>query len=105
MQSMQRYGVATNYIQLLDNNLNKRATIYIDGRPKSSENIARFINSTRPGTIHKITKCIFEGHEGNHVFICATKSLVADEELLIDYNLNRIDVRLAIMGVTILYNI
>ena len=75
--------------------------MYIDGKPKASRNITGFINSTRPGTTHKLPNCIFEGREGN----CVTKSLVASEELLIYYNLNRIDVRLAIMGVIILYNI
>jgi hypothetical protein len=45
-QSMRRYGVAGNYIQLLDNNQNKGATMYIDGRPKATGNIAGFINST-----------------------------------------------------------
>ena len=44
--SLQRYVVATNYLQLLDNNRNKGATMYIDGRPKASVNIVRFINST-----------------------------------------------------------
>ena len=45
-QSMRRYRVAANYIQLLDNNQNKGATMYIDGRPKATRNIAGFINST-----------------------------------------------------------
>ena len=45
-QSMRRYGVAANYIQLLDNNQNKWETMYIDGRPKATGNIAGFINST-----------------------------------------------------------
>ena len=79
---MQRYGVAVYYIQLPDTNLNKVATMYIDGRPKSFENIVEFINSTRLGTTHKLPNCIFEGHEGNHVFVCTTKSLVAGEELI-----------------------
>ena len=79
--------------------------MYIDGRPKDSKNFTWFINSTWPGTTHKIPICIFEGHEINHVFVYATKSLVAGEELLIDYNLNRIDVGISIMGVIILYNI
>ena len=85
--------------------MNKGATMDIDGRPKYSKNIARFINSTRPRTTHKLPNFIFEGSEGNHVFVCATKSLVVGEELLIDYNLNRIDAGIAIMGVIILYNI
>jgi hypothetical protein len=45
-QSMRRYRAAANYIQLLDNNQNKGATMYIDGRPKATRNIAGFINST-----------------------------------------------------------
>ena len=39
----------------------------------------------------KKTNCIFEGCEENHIFLCATKTIVPGEELLIDYNLNRID--------------
>jgi hypothetical protein len=49
-------------------------------------------------TKNKRPNCVFEGCEGNHVFICAIKSIVAGEELLIDYNLNRIDTDVAIMG-------
>ena len=97
--------MVANYFQLLDNNLNKGATVYIDGRPKASKNITGFINSTQPRTTHKLPNFIFEGHEANRVFVCATKSLVAGEELLINYNLNQIDVRLSIVGVIILYNI
>jgi hypothetical protein len=33
-------------MQLKDNDQNKGETIYIDGRPKAVETIARFINST-----------------------------------------------------------
>ena len=65
--------------------------IYIDGRPKATGNIVGFINSTRPGSTIKQPNCIFEAREGNRVFICAIKSIHAGEELLIDYNLNRID--------------
>ena len=46
MQSMQRYALATNYIQLINKDKNKGVTIYIDGRPKASNNIAGFINNT-----------------------------------------------------------
>jgi hypothetical protein len=88
---MQRYGVAANYIQLLDNNQNKGATMYIDGRPKSIGNIAGFINSTRPVATTKKPNCIFEACERNRIFVCATKTIVLGEELLIDYNLNQID--------------
>jgi hypothetical protein len=38
--------VAANYIQLKDNDQNKGASMYIDGRPKETGNIAGFINST-----------------------------------------------------------
>ena len=78
--------------------MNKGASIYIDGRPKAFENIAGFIHSTQLGTTHKLPNCIFEGCEGNCVFVCATKSIVVGEELLIDYGLNRIDVGVSIMG-------
>jgi hypothetical protein len=43
---MWRYEVAENYIQLLNTNQNKGATMYIDGRPKDTGNIVGFINST-----------------------------------------------------------
>jgi hypothetical protein len=46
MRSMQRYALVANYIQLINKDKNKRATIYIDGRPKASNNIAVFINNT-----------------------------------------------------------
>jgi hypothetical protein len=39
----------------------------------------------------KKPNCIFEAREGNRIFVCATKTIVPGEELLIDYNLNRID--------------
>ena len=78
--------------------------MYIEGRPKASENIAGFINSTRPGSTHKLPNFLFEGREGNRVFACATKSIVAGEDLLIDYGLNQIYARVAIMGVSFLYN-
>ena len=74
--------------------------IYIDGRPKATGNIAGVINSTRPGSTIKQPNCIFEAREGNRVFICAIKLIRAGEELIIDYNLNRIDTNEAtIMGV------
>jgi hypothetical protein len=43
---MQRYTLAVNYIQLINNDKNKGVTIYIDGRPKVSKNITWFINKT-----------------------------------------------------------
>ncbi len=73
--------------------------MYIDGRPKAAGNIAGFMNSTRPVTTNKQPNCIFEGHEGNYVFVCAIKSIDLGEELLIDYNLNRININIIIMGV------
>ena len=74
-----------------DNVQNKGATLYIDGRPKTTGNIVGFINSTQRGSTVKKPNYIFEGHEQNHVFVCAIKSIVAGEELLIDYNLNHVD--------------
>ena len=99
-KSMRRYALSANYIQQQDNNQSKSVAIYIDGRPKATGNIVGFINSTRPGSTIKQPNCIFEAREGNRVFICAIKSIRAGEELLIDYNLNRIDTNEAtIMGV------
>jgi hypothetical protein len=46
MQSMRRYALTANYIQLINKDKNKGATIYIDGRPKAYGNIAGFINNT-----------------------------------------------------------
>jgi hypothetical protein len=79
--------------------------MYINGRPKSIGNIAGLINSTRPVATNKKLNCIFEGHEGNRIFVCATKTIVPGEELLIDYNLNRIDGGGVTMGVNILHTI
>ena len=88
---MRRYGLLANYIQLKDKAQNKGAMLYMDGRPKTSSNIAGFINSTQIGSTLKQPNCIFESREGNRVFVCAIKSIAAGEELLIDYNLNRVD--------------
>ena len=65
--------------------------MYMDGRPKTTGNIVGFIKSTQPGSTLKQPNFIFESHEGNCVFVCAIKSIAAGEELLIDYNLNRVD--------------
>ena len=89
-QSMHRYGLSTNYLQLKDKDPNKWETLYIDGRPKSTRNIAGFINNTQPGSTLKQPNCIFEGCEGNHVFVCAIKSRAVGEEFLKNYNLNRV---------------
>lgn len=48
---------------------------------------------------NKMPNFIFEGHEWNCVFVCAIKSIVAWEYLLINYNLNRIDIDIASMRV------
>ena len=56
-QSMRRYGVAANYIQLAEHNKNKGATMYIDGRPKVSGNIVVLINSTQPVIATKQPNC------------------------------------------------
>ena len=85
---MRRYGLSTNYIQLKYKAQNKGATLYMDERPKTTGNIVGFINSTQRGYTLKQPNCIFKSREGNHVFICAIKSIVADEEMLINYNLN-----------------
>jgi hypothetical protein len=77
--------------------------VYIDGRPKALGNIVGLINSTRPRTTRKKPNCIFEGCEGNRIFVCVVKTIVAGEELLIDYDLNRIDGSTAIMGVNMFY--
>ena len=63
----------------------------MDERPKTTGNIEGFKNSTQPGSTLKQPNCIFELCEENRVFVCAIKSIAAGEELLIDYNLNRVD--------------
>ena len=88
---MRRYGLSMNYIQLKYKTENKGATVYMDGRPKKTCNIAGFINSTQPGSTLNQPKCIFLSREGKHVFVCAIKSIAAGEELLINYNLNHVD--------------
>jgi hypothetical protein len=75
-------------MQLKDKYHNKGESMYINGRPNSTRNIIGFINSTQPTTTNKKANCIFEGHEGNCVFVCAIKSLATGKGLLIDYNLN-----------------
>ena len=73
-----------------DNNRHKGETMYIDGRPKAV-NIAGLINSTRLGTTRKQLDCIFEEREGNKIFVCVVKTIMAGEELLVNYNLNRVE--------------
>ena len=96
---MHRYGLSANYIQLKDKDQNKGATLYIDGRKKITRNIAGFINNTQPTSTLKKPDCIFESREGNRFFVCVIKSIVAGEELLINYNLNRVDTNMVIMVV------
>lgn len=60
-------------------------------------------NSTWPRTTSNRLNCIFDGHERNQVFIWVIKSIVAKEELLVDYDLNWIDTGVAIMGAPMLY--
>ena len=43
---MHRYALSANYIEWKENDQNKRFSMYIDGRPKATGNIAGFINST-----------------------------------------------------------
>ena len=96
-QSMRRYGLSVNYIQLKDKAQNKGETLYMDERPKTTGNIVWFINSTQPGSTLKQTNCIFKLREGNCVFVCAIKSIAASKELLINYNLNHVDTNTATM--------
>ena len=96
---MHRYGLLANYIQLKDKAQNKGETIYMDGRPKTTSNIAGFINNTQPRSTLKQPNCIFESCEENRVFVCVIKSIVAGEELLINYNLNRVDTNIVSMDV------
>ena len=72
-RSMCRYGLLANYLQLKDKYENKGATLYIDGRPKKTGNIAGFINNKQPGSTLKKPNFIFEGCEENHVFVYAIK--------------------------------
>ena len=67
--------------------------MYIDGRPKATDNIVGFINSTQPSSTNKQHNWIFEAREGNQVFVCAIKLISVGEELLIDYHLNCIDTK------------
>ena len=96
---MCRYELSENYLQWEENDQSKRLAMWIDGRPKETGNIVGFINSMHPGLTNKWCNCIFKTHEGNHVFVCAKKSLILGEELLIDYDLNHIDKNnVSIMG-------
>ena len=97
--SMNKYTLSENYLQLKDNDQNKGATLYIDGRPKSTGNIVGFINSTQPSSTIKKPNYIFEGHEGNCFFICVIKSIVVGENFLINYNLNRVHTNMVSMDV------
>ena len=85
---MRRYGFSTNYLQLKYKYQNKGATLYIDRRQKTTGNIDDFINSTQPWSTLKQPNFIFEGHEGNCVFVCVIKSISVGEEFIINYNLN-----------------
>ena len=78
---------------------NKGATLYIEGRKKTTGNIAGFINSTQPKSTLNKPNCMFKSREGNHVFVCSTKSIVASEEMLINYNLNCADTNMVSMVV------
>ena len=73
--------------------------MYINGRSKATGNIAGFINITQLRSTIKQTNYIFEGHEGNRVFVCAIKSIAAGEDALINYNLNRVDTNTVTMDV------
>ena len=90
---MHRYALSPNYIQCKENDQSKMFVMYIDGRPKGKGNIIGFINSSRPVSTNKWPNCIFEARKGNCVFVYVIKSISAWEELLIDYNLNRADIK------------
>ena len=47
--------------------------LYIDGRKKETRKILWFINNTQPRSTLKNPNYIFEGREGNHVFVCVIK--------------------------------
>jgi hypothetical protein len=85
---MRRYALSANYIQLIKKDKNNGVTIYIDGMPKASDNIAGFINSTQPGTTNKQPNCIYKGCEENLVVLCVIKMIAPGEELLVDCHLN-----------------
>ena len=57
---MHRYALSQNYIHYKENDKSKRFAMYIDGIPKATGNIARFINSSRPMSTNKWQNCIFE---------------------------------------------
>ena len=71
--------MVVNHIQLRANDKNKGASMCIDRRTKSSRNIAGFINNTQPRMTNKKPNRIFEGNEGNGVFICTIKSITIGE--------------------------
>ena len=56
---MHRYGFSVNYLQLKDKDQIEGAMLYINRRPKTTENIAGFINSTQPRSTIKKPNCIF----------------------------------------------
>ena len=95
------YGLSANYLELKDKDQNKGAMLYIDGRPKKTGNISGFINTTQLGSTLKQPNCIFEGCEGNRVFVCAIKSIVLGEYMLINYNFNRVDTNTITMDVVL----
>ena len=98
-RNMHRYRLSANNLELKNNNQSKGASMHIDGRPKALGIIAGFINNTQPGSTNKQPNCIFKGHEGNRVFVCAIKSITQGEELFINYNLNQIDIDADTSGV------
>ena len=96
---MCRYGLSINYLQQKDKDQSKGTMLYIDRRPKETGNVVGFINSKKPGSTLKKSNCIFEGCEGNHVFVCAIKSIATGKEFLVNYNLNQVDTNIVTMDV------
>jgi hypothetical protein len=69
----------------------------IDGRPKYLGNVVGFINNTQPMITKNLSICIFEQYDGNQVVICAIKTIVSREDLLLNCDLNQIEADIVIM--------
>ena len=79
-------------------NFNKKNMLYIDGRPCTHGNIARFINSYVCSLFY--ANCSFEEHFNDHKFFMKKKAsrfvvvhaihnISPSDELLINYNFHR----------------
>lgn len=98
-KTMCRYALSENYIQCKENDQSKCLTMYIDGKPKETWNVACFIKGFWLVSTNKKLNYILEARKGNCVSIHAIKSIITLEDLLIDYNLNHVDMKkFTIMG-------